>query len=185
MDSLLIIDGVAKHGGDPDGQRPGVEGASIRGIHVVGGAPHLAPSAAGVHLHISDGNPAVPPVLRTQQPSIESNVDHRALQNRLFSTRQLGVIYYKVASSANAHSSVQGGLPGVADGELEPVGVAGVSVHHVDKGAVVRIAGCREPLDLPASVAILINVQASKSALRAPAPNHTPLLDISFSGSLS
>ena len=62
-----------------------------------------------------------------------------------------------------------GDAPRVADCELEPVGVAGGPAHDVGEAGVANLARPREPLHLPAAVPILIQVQAAKGALGAPA----------------
>ena len=61
--------------------------------------------------------------------------------------------------------------PRVADRELEPVGVARVPAHDVGEAGVADLARRREPIQLPATVPILVEVKAAKSALRAPANN--------------
>lgn len=59
--------------------------------------------------------------------------------------------------------------PGVADSELEPVRVSGASIHHILEGTLPDMAGRRKPLHTPSAVSRLVDIDAPKSALWAPA----------------
>ena len=73
--------------------------------------------------------------------------------------------------------------PRVADCELKPVGVARVPAHGVGEAGVADLAWRREPFHLPATVPILIQVEAAKGTFGAPAGIVLASVPLSVQGS--